>query len=214
MGVAAPLLCLAALLCGCASPPAVADPASDAPEARHVRDGLVPIHPTYESALAAWRAPEDVNAWIGARFEYDFGRAAALSESQRALAPAPSIYEPRDFYDRPSGVCVDLARFAVETLRQVAPDLRPRYLMIEFHPATVSGQLLRRHWLAAFEREGGHYFFADSKRPGTMAGPYPSVSAFVAEYARFRGREIVAYRELETYRRQQKAVSRRKPGGD
>jgi hypothetical protein len=101
-------------------------------------------------------------------------------------------------------------RFAVETLRQVAPELKPTYLMIEFDPASISGHLLRRHWVARFEREDGYYFVADSKRPGVMVGPYSSVDAFVAEYARWRGREIVAYRELESYRRQIKATSKRK----
>jgi len=33
---------------------------------------------------------------------------------------------------------VDLARFAVETLRAVAPETKPRYLMIEFDPVTMA----------------------------------------------------------------------------
>jgi len=106
----------------------------------------------------------------------------------------------------------DLARFGVESLRQVAPELKPGYLMIEFNPTSISGQTLRRHWVVAFERDGGLHVFADSKRPGVMTGPYPTVQAFIAEYARFRGREIVAYRELDGYRKQLKTATQRKRG--
>lgn len=73
--------------------------------------------------------------------------------------------------------------------------------MIEFDPVSVRGNTLRRHWLVSFERGGQHYFFADSKRPGHIAGPYASVQAFVDEYAHYRGRRIVAFSERESYER-------------
>jgi hypothetical protein len=81
------------------------------------------------------------------------------------------IYQPHKFFAAPSGVCVDLSRFAVETLRHIDPDARASYLMIEFAPVTIGGNTLRRHWLASFTRDGKYYFFADSKRPGHIAGP-------------------------------------------
>ncbi len=213
------LLVAATALCGCATLPApAADPPhaySDAPQERAVPDGPVAVYGSYAQALAAWRGPEDVNAWIGASFEYDLPRAMALSESRRAAGGAlPSIHEPVAFYDRPVGICVDLARFGVETLKQIDPELEPRYLMIEFEPARISGQVLRRHWVASFRRGNGYYFFADSSRPGVMAGPYPSVEVFVAQYARYRGREVMAFRQLESFRRQLRAAPRQQqPGG-
>jgi hypothetical protein len=45
--------------------------------------------------------------------------------------------------------------------------------MIEFDPVSLAGNTLRRHWIASYERNGMRYFFADSKRPGHIAGPYP-----------------------------------------
>jgi hypothetical protein len=161
----------------------------------------VPGHASYADALKAWRTPGDVNDWIGARFEYDMGRALALSESQRARGPAPAIHEPGAFYDRPVGVCVDLARFAVDALTQVAPELKPRYLMIEFDPTRLQGQTLRRHWVVVYEQADGIHVFADSKRPGVVAGPYPTIAAFIDDYASYRKRPIVAFRELEDHRR-------------
>lgn len=202
---------LIALLAGCSVVPPAADPGSDAPEPRRTRavSETYPAH--YDEALALWRRPEDVHAWIGQRFAYDGERAVALSESQRAAGPAPAIHDPAAFYGRPVGVCVDLARFAVETLRRVAPEVNPRYLMIEFDPLTLRGQVLRRHWVAVYDGADGIRVMADSKRPDVLAGPYPSVAAFVAEYARFRGRDVVAFQERAGYQRQKKrrAQSRR-----
>jgi hypothetical protein len=129
-------------------------------------------------------------------------RAALLSESQRARAQRVEIHAPDSFFADPSGVCVDLARFAVETLRAVDPGSQPRYLMIEFDPAVIAGHTLRRHWLASYRRDGQLYFFADSKRPGHVAGPYTSVEDFLDEYALYRGRRVVSYRDLVSYERQ------------
>jgi hypothetical protein len=200
----------AALLWGCGTLPASSDAASDAPEpnARAAVRSL-PMPASYAEALAAWHAPRDVNAWIGAKFEYDTDRAVALSESQRRAGPAPRIVEPAAFYDRPAGVCVDLARFAVETLKQVSPEVEARYLMIEFDPATLRGQVLRRHWVVVYDSPEGLRVFADSKRPGVIAGPYRTVDEFIAEYARFRQRQVVSYRELDSYQRRQRTQAKR-----
>jgi hypothetical protein len=138
----------------------------------------------------------------------------ALSETQRGSGERLAIHEPEDFFTAPSGVCVDLSRFAVETLRRLDAGLNARYLMIEFAPVTLAGNTLRVHWLASFTRDGGHYFFADSKRPGYLAGPYASAQAFVARYAGYRGREIVSFRELDSYQRRQRQYAARLPRGE
>lgn len=202
--VLVPLLGLAAFAVAAQT----ADPLSDAPEHR--------FHPasftsaaSYPDALAAWRTPEDVNAWIGARFEYNLTRAMRLSETQRENGLRLPIHEPEAFFADPSGVCVDLARFAVETLRRVDPGLEPRYLMIEFAPVAVGGNTLRLHWLASFMRDGGHHFFADSKRPGHIAGPYASVQEFVDQYGAYRGRQVVVFRELDSWQRRQREFAAR-----
>jgi hypothetical protein len=176
-------------------------PDSDAPDTHVVASAAFKDAATYDEALKVWKSPEDVNDWIGARFKYDHARSRLLSETQRARSAAPDIYPPQEFFTRPEGVCVDLARLGVESLQSIAPQLDPKYLMIEFDPATLNGNVLRRHWVAFFKREEGLYFFADSKRPGYMAGPYKSVQAYLEEYSRYRGRTIVSVRELATYKR-------------
>ena len=109
----------------------------------------------------------------------------------------------------------EIAAADAATLRALAPALKARYVMIEFDPVAIRGNTLRRHWVAAFERDGKRYFFADSKRPGHIAGPYASTQAYLDDYAKYRGREIVAFRELETYLRRAKtpaAKQRRETG--
>jgi hypothetical protein len=54
---------------------------------------------SYQEALQVWRTPEDVNAWIGARFSYDVSRAAVLSETQRSGSGRMPVYEPQEFID-------------------------------------------------------------------------------------------------------------------
>jgi len=203
--------CLALLLPACAPLAERADPASDAPEARVARAHPFPAAASYAEALARWRGAEDVNAWIGASFRYDRPRAMQLSETQRQRGARMPIHAPDRFFAEPNGVCVDLARFAVETLRAIDPASRPRYLMIEFDPVTLAGNTLRRHWVAAYERDGALFVFADSKRPGHLAGPYASVEEFVAGYARYRGRQVVAHRELDTFERRMRTLAPRKP---
>ena len=124
------------------------------------------------------------------------------------------ILTPAEFFVAPSGVCVDLARFAVETLRVVDPGATPAYVMIEFDPVAIAGNTLRRHWVVSFRKDGKHYFFADSKRPGHIAGPYESTQEFITEYARYRGRQIVSFREVESYERKARTLAAKRTGDE
>jgi hypothetical protein len=197
------LAALAAIaLAGCGSLSGTADPDSDAPEASIAEAGRFTQAATYGETLTLWRSAAEVNAWIGARFEYDMSRAMRLSETQRQGNGRMPILTPEEFFAAPRGMCVDLSRFAVETLRAIDPQARAAYVMIEFDPVSISGNTLRRHWVATFENEGGRYFFADSKRPGHVAGPYASTQEFITDYARYRGRTIVSFREAASYERQ------------
>ncbi len=184
-----------------------ADPLSDAPEARSAPSAALIEADSYDQALARWRSADDVNAWIGARFQYDMQRALRLSETQRERGGRLPVHAPETLFQRPHGVCVDLSRFAVETLRRIEPAAKPAYLMIQFDPVTVQGQVLRRHWVARFERDGKLYFFADSKRPGHIAGPYADTAEYIRDYAAYRGRGIVAFREMESTDKQRRTLA-------
>ena len=211
-------LARAALLAGlafagvaCAAPPAP-DPLSDAPDPHYVRAGGGVADIGYAELAQRWHRAEDINAWIGAHFEYDRERALALSESARARqAQRVAIIEPEAFYAAPRGVCVDLTRFAVSTLRRIDGGAQASYLMIEFEPVQVQGQWLRRHWMAAFRRDDAWWFFADSKRPGHLAGPYDTVAQFLDDYAAYRGRAVLSHRLLPSHERQMRTPAPRMP---
>lgn len=211
-----PGLALAAALCFAASCgwAQQADPSSDAPEGHVPSSALAVDAPaSYAHAVARWRSAADINAWIGARFDYDKARALQLSETQRlkdGQVRRLPVIAPPEFFAQPSGVCVDLARFAVETLRRIDPAAKATYVMIEFDPLMLAGHVLRRHWLVSFEIEGQRYFFADSKRPGHVAGPYASTREFVDEYEKYRGRRVVSFQERDSFERQLRTEARRR----
>ena len=181
-----------------------ANPSSD--ELGYTPDSTMPFKAagSYEEALPLWKTPEDVNGWIAANFSYDTLRAIEFSETQRTKNKTPSIYSPSELFHRKTGVCVDLTRFGVETLRRIYPRCDPKYLMIEFDPIQIKGNTFRLHWLVRFKRDGKTYFFADSKRPGHIAGPYNDTQAFIKDYEQYRGRKIVAFREIESYQKQRR----------
>ena len=162
---------------------------------------------SYNQALGIWKTAEDINKWVAIRFIYDTARAIKLSSNQRRKNNGISIYNPSEFFEIKAGVCVDLARFGVETLRIIDPNSDPKYLMIEFDPMQINRNAFRLHWLVSFKRDGVQYFFCDSKRPGYIAGPYKSTQIFISEYEQYRNRKIVAHRELESYKKQRKTQS-------
>ena len=196
-------------LVNCAGVLHAADRFSDEPEKPREANMPFKAADSYQQALQIWKTPEDMNGWINANFSYDTARAIKLSETQRAKSGQIAIYPPSAFFEKKTGVCVDLARFGLETLRSIAPQSGPKYLMIEFEPMQVRGNTLRLHWLVSFRREGKIYLFADSKRPGHMSGPYNDMQAFIAEYEQYRGRRIVAFRELDSYEKQRRTQASR-----
>jgi hypothetical protein len=202
-------LCFATLALGAAL--AGAEDLPDAPEVRVRGSAMVADSPsTYAGALAAWKSPEDIARFAGARFSYDRDRALTLAEPAGAGAVRPPIYPPEALYANPSGMCVDLARFGVETLHRIDPAFASQYLMLEFQPVQVEGRTLRRHWIATFMRDGQWWFFADSRRPGHVAGPYANVEAFIADYQNYRRQEIVAWRVADGYARRTRVQSTRR----
>jgi hypothetical protein len=164
---------------------------------------------SYADALRHWRRAEDLSAWAAQRFRFDAERALQFSSTQRRVGPPPAITEPEDFFAEPTGICLDLARFAVETLRRVDPAAEARFLMVEFEPVLVDGHELRLHWIAVFRRDARLFFFADSDRPAHLAGPYAGAQDFIADYQVFRGRPVLRHLELDSLRRPQPGAAAR-----
>jgi hypothetical protein len=198
------------LILGCSHVAHAGDFLPDEPEVG--RDSSVPYQAmdSYSQALGTWKTAEDINKWVAGSFVYDRARAIELSSNRRINNKRIFIYHPSELFEIKAGVCVDLARFGVETLKIINPNIAPKYLMIKFKPIQIHGNTFRLHWLVSFEKDGKKYFFCDSKRPGYIAGPYDRTQVFIREYEQYRACKIVAHRELESYKRTRKHKSAKK----
>jgi len=205
------VLGLAILLCFCSQSNS-AKSLSDEPEELVQSSGVHSYH-SYSDAVGNWESIYEVADWMGNNFSYDFERAVELSESNRAQKTTVGVYSPSELFLKRKGVCIDLARFGVETARIIYPESFPKYVMIEFTPITISGKVIRKHWIASFQKDGKYYFFADSKRPGYISGPVKSVAEYMNQYEKYRDRKIVSYKELDSFKKKKrlKKKNKRKP---
>jgi len=160
---------------------------------------------TYEEAIAKWKSYDEVNMWIKDYFEYDMSRAMQLASNSENREKT-SIYTAEETYNSKSGVCLDLSRFAFETILEIDENLNPKYLMIEFEPLIINGKKFEKHWIVLFETNNQFFVMADSKRPGHMSGPYDDLSQFILEYEKFRQRDILSYKVLDTYKKRMKKM--------
>ncbi len=158
---------------------------------------------SYDKALQQWKTVSDVNNWMRGNFRYDIERAKQLSENS-STREKTGIYSPVELYQAKKGVCIDLSRFAVETINLIDTSKHIQYLMIEFEPIVIDGSIIKKHWMAVYQDSSGYYFLADSKRPGHIAGSYENIDDFIKEYQTFRDRKIVSWKVLMSYEKKMK----------
>jgi hypothetical protein len=181
---------------------------TDAPLVSGVQKPRPPAGPrTYDDALASWKTPEDIMRWVRDEFQYDLERALDFAEDSPA-SPAVEVYAPRETFNARSGTCIDLCRFAVDTLRAIDSATPVNYLMIDFEPVRIADRTLRRHWLAVYEHPLGLVVFADTKYPGELSKPDPSLAGFVANYEVRRGRRVLGFRLRTTFAKELKTKKR------
>ena len=176
---------------------------SDAPENQLAkRNNSENSYDSYAQTIEKWKTVEEVNAWIGENFRYDMQRAMQLADSDRRQKTY--IYEPAEVFRNKKGVCVDLARFAFESIKSIDPDLDPSYLMIEFEPLKIGDHTFKRHWLVVYREADQVFVLADTKRPGYLSGPHRHLVEFITEYQDFRNRKIITYKLRDTYKKKLK----------
>lgn len=156
---------------------------------------------SYETVLTQWKTVANVNNWIKENFRYSFERAKQLADNSPTREQL-HIYSPAELYHTKKGVCIDLARFAVETITILDTSKHIQYLMIEFEPINIDGSIIKKHWMTVYRDSSGYYFLADSKRPGLITGPYRIVDDFITDYQTFRERKIVSWKILISYMKQ------------
>lgn len=174
---------------------------SDAPEKNTLKSNKDTTQ--YSEAISNWKSIEHINQWIGQNFHYDMSRAIALG-SKRNEGPKTTIFSPEEFFRVKSGICVDLSRFAFETLKRVNPEIEAYYLMIDFEPIEIQGSVIRKHWVLAYKMKNQFYITADSKVPGTISGPHDTIQDFITGYEKFRERKIESFKLLNDYKKTRK----------
>ncbi len=174
---------------------------SDAPEKNILKSGKDTIQ--YIEVISKWKSVEHISKWIGQNFHYDMSRAIKLG-SKRNEGPGITIFSPEEFFSVKSGICVDLSRFAFETLKKINPEIEAYYLMIDFEPIEIQGSIIRKHWVLAYKLKNQFYITADSKVPGTISGPYATIQDFIIDYEKFRERKIESFKLLNDYKKTRK----------
>ena len=162
----------------------------------------------YKSAIQEWKTISDVSNWIQNNFRYSMERAKQLAENSSERERI-DIYSPDQLYQAKKGVCIDLSRFAVETINIIDSSKHVQYLMIEFEPIIIDSSVLKKHWMAVYHDSIGYYFLADSKRPGYIAGPHKNIDDFIFEYQTFRDRKIVSWKVLLSYGKKRKKMQQK-----
>ena len=176
---------------------------SDSPNDTTYNKASVTYPNSYSKALEQWVTVANVNDWIKNNFRYDMERAKKLAENGSERGKI-DIYSPDEFYQIKKGICVDLSRFAVETINSIDASINAQYLMIEFEPITIDGKIIRKHWISIYKDINGYYLLGDSKRPGYIAGPYEKVDDFIIEYQKYRERKIISWSVLMNYKKMKK----------
>ncbi len=159
---------------------------------------------SFREAIIKWKTIQDINDWIANNFEYDMERALQLASNSKTRTET-NIYRPDELYDYKKGVCIDLVRFAFETIQAMDSTIFVKYLMIEFEPLTIGNRIFKRHWLVVYEENHQLYAFADTKRPGYISGPHEDIADFTNEYEKFRQRKIVTFKLTDTYKKKLKS---------
>lgn len=130
---------------------------------------------TYTETVSRWKSYKDVAKWMSKHFSYDTGRITEISyPSATPLSPRT----PEETFELKSGICLDAAEFAAETLNRIDPlyDARKVYLGTQHGPD---------HWVCSFTMDGKLYIMdyghPNRKRVGVY-GPYNSLGEYVKFY--------------------------------
>jgi len=162
------------------------------------------VETNYFETISKWTTTGEVHNWIRNNFKYDFKRAVLLANNSKSKGQI-TIYKPEEFWTIKEGICVDLSRFAYETIKVIDSTAHVKYLKIEFEPFEIEGSKFVNHWIIAYRKNNEFYFFADSKRPGKNDGPYATIDDFLKNYQNFRGRIINSYKLLDSYKKVKKS---------
>jgi len=142
---------------------------------------------SYEEALRQWKSYEDVVKWLDREFAFDADR----FKKYEGTLPEPRT--ARETFRLKSGIYIDAAKFAKETLDRINQGYSARVTVVIVRPYSAN------HYVCSFKKDG-RFFVLDYGTPFKAVtgvhGPYHSLD----EYGRFYEKSLPGKRRVEAVR--------------
>jgi hypothetical protein len=130
---------------------------------------------TYTEAVSRWKTYEDLVKWMGKEFSLDIDR---FRKFEKTLPPPRT---PEETFRLKSGIYIDAAIFAKETLNRINPSYQARIVTIIMRPSGYN------HYVCSF-RKDGKLFIMDYGTPYKamtgVHGPFNSLEGYREFYAK------------------------------
>jgi hypothetical protein len=142
---------------------------------------------SYDAVLRNWKSHEDLVRWMEREFSFD----AERFKKYEGTLPEPRSAE--ETFRLKSGIYIDAARFAKETLNRMNPAYQARIAVIIMRPYTAN------HYVCSFRKDGKFFvldFGTPLKRVTGLHGPYQTLD----EYGRFYEKSLPVKRRVEAVR--------------
>ena len=142
---------------------------------------------TYDETVSQWKSYQDLVRWMAKDFSFDPDR---FKKFEGTLPPPRSTKET---FQLKTGIYIDAALFAKETLNRINPSYKAQIAVILMRPYGAN------HYVCSFKKDG-KLFIMDYGTPyGAMTGlqgPYDSLE----EYKKFFEKNHPARRPVEAIR--------------
>jgi hypothetical protein len=148
-------------------------------------EGTYPAKPAFEKSyieeVTHWRSYQDLVRWMEKDFSVDMERFKKFE----GTLPVPRA--PYETFQMKSGIYIDAAIFAEETLNRIDPSYKAQVVVLITRPSGLN------HYVCSFRKEG-KIFIMDYGTPYKevtgVHGPYPSLEGYKKFYEENHPRKI------------------------
>jgi hypothetical protein len=149
--------------------PIASEPSRVAAQIEPLSPAESPPATTYAEAVSRWKSYEDLVKWMGKEFSLDMDR---FRKFEKTLPPPRT---PEETFRLKSGIYIDAAIFAKETLNRINPSYQARIVTIVMRPSGYN------HYVCSF-RKDGKLFIMDYGTPYKemtgVHGPFNSLEGY------------------------------------
>jgi hypothetical protein len=136
---------------------------------------------SYTEKVTRWRSYEDLVRWMEKNFSVDMDRFKKFE----GTLPVPRA--PQETFQLKSGIYIDAAIFAEETLNRIDPSYKAQVVVLITRPSGFN------HYVCSFRKEG-KLFILDYGTPYKevtgFRGPFPSLEGYKKFYEESHPRKI------------------------